>query len=146
MDGTSGCELELDDRLVLAVAVVAERLGIESKYVECSGVTGEFSTDVSGVVWADVKKLFPMNENSAESPDRSEDVDDAELRGLISGAVSARTFVVDRSSVGKEISSRLMVPGAYRTLPARSGRGATSGRLTFFVKARARDIVSYSVV
>lgn len=49
--------------------------------------------------------------------------------------------MVEISSVGKEISSRLMVPGAYRTLFSRAGgAGEGSGRFTFFVNARARDI------
>lgn len=76
---------------------------------------GEFSTDVSGVVPVEERKLFAKAEKSESDPEPAEfkdDDDDAELRLFRSGAVYARTLVVDRSSVGNEISSRFMVPGA----------------------------------
>ena len=127
-------------------AEVADRLGdLESKK-DCGwwDRVGDPSTDdVSGVVMGLSRKLVSMCENSDEvSDDRNEDFEvDAET-DRISGAFNACMLVVEINSVGSEILSRLIVPGAYLTLPSRTGSGATSGRRVRLVNALARDMLS----
>lgn len=60
-------------------------------------------------------------------------------RVRMSGALYARTFVVDKSSSGAEICLRLI--GLFLVLAARDGR-EISGRLVRLVKALARDMVT----
>ena len=57
----------------------------------------------------------------------------------MSGALYARTFVVDKSASGAEICLRLIDP--FLVLAARDGR-EISGRLVRLVKALARDMVT----
>jgi hypothetical protein len=81
-----------------------------------------------------------MVEKSESLPELTEALDDeAETDRTMSGAVNACTFVVEMSSVGKEIKSRLIVPGVYRTVPDLGGVEKSS-RLMRFVKALANDM------
>lgn len=75
---------------------------------------GDDSTDeVSGEVVGVLRKLLEMDEKSESSAERKEAFDDALETDRISGALNACTLVVERSSVGKEILERSMVPAAY---------------------------------
>ena len=67
-----------------------------------STVTGEDSREgESGVVTLDeLESPGDLSESSNESVDEA---DEEPLRLCISGASNARTFVVDRSSIGREI-------------------------------------------
>ena len=101
------------------------------------GVAGDDpSTEESSVML--LRKLVSMVEKSDSLPELTESAEDEPETDLISGAVRAWTFVVEMSSVGREIISRLIVPGAYLGVPDRVKPG--SSRLMRFVKARANDI------
>ena len=69
----------------------------------------ELSAEVAGVL----RKLLEIDEKSESSAERKEALDEALEADRMSGALSAWTFVVDRSSVGSEILERSMVPAAY---------------------------------
>ena len=103
------------------------------------GVEGdERSIDESSVP---LRKPLSMVEKSESLPELSEsfeDVAEADRPGR-SGAVNACTFVVEMSSVGSDIISRLIVPVAYRTVPFRP-RTEESSRFIRFVNALARDM------
>ena len=101
------------------------------------GVAGDDpSTDESSVIL--LRKLVSIVEKSDSLPELSESAEDEPETDLISGAVRAWTFVVEMSSVGREIMFRLIVPGAYLAVPDRVK--PTSSRLMRLVKARANDI------
>jgi hypothetical protein len=76
--------------------------------------------EVSGEVAGVLRKLLEMDEKSESSAERKEALDEALEADRISGALKAWTLVVERSSVGKEILERSMVPAAYlnETSPA----------------------------
>ena len=93
-----------------------------------------------------VRKLLPMLEKSLSLwMELAEDelVSDPPETLRMSGALRAWTLVVERSSVGREILARLIVPGAYLTVQDR-GRVFSSPRvcaLARLVKLRTRDMV-----
>jgi len=109
---------------------------------------GDDSIDeVSGEVHGELMKLREICEKSESSPDRNDELDEDDEIDLISGAVRARTFVVEINSVGREIWPRWMVPVGNLTLPSRVGSGAgTSERLARLVRALARAIVEEDIV
>lgn len=65
------------------------------------------------VVLRKLRSMVEKSESFAEFIDPAEDPPET-LR--MSGAVKACTFVVEMSSVGREMRLRLMVPGAYLTV------------------------------
>lgn len=85
---------------------------------------GDDSRDVSGVEM--LEELDKAGELSESSYDPVEE--DAELSiGCRSGALNARTFVVERSSTGKEIWARSKEFPHFFVLTARLGKeGATA--------------------
>ena len=87
-----------------------------------------------------LRKLLSNVEKSESLPELTESADDEADTELISGAFKAWTFVVEISSVGREIMSRRIVPGAYRAVPERVNPG--SSRLMRLVKALANDIAN----
>ena len=104
------------------------------------GVAGEESfTEESSVML--LRKLVSIVEKSDSLPELTESAEDEAETDLISGAVRAWTFVVEMSSVGREIMSRLIVPGAYLEVPDLIK--PVSSRLMRLVKARASDIVKF---
>lgn len=60
-----------------------------------------------------LRKLFEIEEKSESSAERSDELDEALEADRMSGALSAWRLVVDKSSVGKEILEREIVPAAY---------------------------------
>lgn len=86
-----------------------------------------------------LRKLLSMVEKSESFPELTDAPEDVAETDRISGAVKAWTFVVEISSVGREIISRLIVPAAYLTVLDRAG--VNSSRLMRFVKALANDMV-----
>jgi len=83
------------------------------------GVMGEESIEDVSVPEL-FRKLRSIVEKSESLPECIDEPEDPEIL-RISGAVKAWTFVVEISSVGREIRWRLMVPGAYLTLVPRTG-------------------------
>lgn len=86
-----------------------------------------------------LRKLRSMVEKS-ESLLREIDPAEEPEALRISGAINAWTFVVESSSVGREMRLRLIVPGVYLTLVPRWGVWSIP-RFVRRVNARARDIV-----
>jgi len=126
---------------------VAGRLTLLKKVVlpESYGMGEDSGEVVPGVVAGESRKFFEIREKSDSLPELMEEVDEADLREAISGAFNAFTLVVEISSVGREISSRLIVPGAYLTLPSRAGAALLWLSLGRFVRARAIDMVEEAV-
>lgn len=94
-----------------------------------------------------LRKLLSMLEKSLseliESAEEAFELDSADVF-LISGALSACTFVVNRSSVGSEIFARLIVPGVYLTVHD-LGSAESSPRVCARarrVKFRTKDMVN----
>ena len=133
---------------------MAERLGAVSKKPRAllgSHDTGELSIEeVSGDVAGESIKLREMDEKSKSWLELMEEFeDDTDMdRVEMSGAFRALTLVVEISSVGKEMSSRLIVPAGYLTLPSRDGVDAERprSRLVRLVNARARAMVVAAIV
>lgn len=91
-----------------------------------SGVMGDDSIDeVSGDVAGVLSRLLEKAENSESSAERMDALDEALEMDRMSGALSAWTLVVERSSVGKEMLERLMVPVAYLKAPSEGAEDAS---------------------
>jgi len=146
--GIAGASIVGTPTVIRVPALVADRLGLLSKkpaipeLTGMFGVTGDDSVeDVSGDERGVPKKLRSMVEKSEswfELMDEPED--DVEIDRM-SGALRACTFVVDNSSVGREIWFRSIVPFGYLTVAARTTIDVSWVRLVRLVKARARATV-----
>ena len=96
--------------------------------------------ELSGEVMGESIKLRSMCAKSESSAERSDEFEEEDETERISGALSACTLVVESNSVGIEIRLRWIVPGAYLTLPSRTGKFATASRFARLVMALARAI------
>lgn len=137
----------LDDRLA---AVVTDLVDVDEwenglGWAD-SAVTGDDSTERgSGEVAGVLKRLFEMEEKSESSAERKEALDEAlDMEGM-SGALSAWRFVVDRSSVGREILERWIVPAGNLKEASEDGEVASYCRLARLVKALASAMVDQDV-
>lgn len=81
------------------------------------------------------REIFEMGEKSESSAERREALDDALEIERISGALSAWTFVVDKSCVGKEILQRSIVPGGNLKVASEGREEASCCLLARLVKA-----------
>ena len=107
-----------------------------------SDVIGDDSTEEdSGEVVGVLRELFEMREKSESSAERREALDEALEMEQMSGALSAWTFVVDKSCVGKEILQRSIVPGGNLKVASEDGEEASCCRLARLVKALASAII-----
>jgi hypothetical protein len=105
------------------------------------GVAGDDDPSTEESSLLELRKLLSMVEKSESFAELIESPEDVEVEiDLMSGAVNAWTLVVEMSSVGSEIISLLMVPGAYLEVPDLVGVDASS-RFMRLVKALANDIV-----
>ncbi len=82
-----------------------------------------------------------MDEKSESSAERNEAFDEALDMDRMSGALRAWTLVVDRSSVGKEIFERSMVPAAYLNETSLGVEETSCCRFARLVNALASDMV-----
>jgi len=107
---------------------------------------GDDSTEVSGDVIGESIKFREIRLKWDSLLDETEEVEE-DVRVLMSGAFRASTLVVEINSVGREMSSRLIVPAAYLTLPSRVGVCDVWLRPRFvrLVNARARAIVEEAI-
>lgn len=104
-----------------------------------TGVIGEDSTDeVSVDELGELIKSESMCEKSRSLREAFHDPV-GDIKVLMSGAVSAWTFVVEMSSVGSEIRFRSIVPAGYFTVAVREGVDVVLLRPFRFVNARASD-------
>lgn len=105
------------------------------------GVTGDDDPSIEESSLLEPRKLLSMVEKSESFAELIESPEDVEVEiDRISGAVNAWTLVVEMSSVGSEIISRLMVPGAYLVVPDLVSVDGSS-RFMRLVIALANDIV-----
>ena len=140
--------LEFEDRLI---EIVADRLGKEElsknplRWVG-SGVIGDDSTDeVSGDVVGVLRELLGKKQKSKSSVERKELFEEPLEVDRMSGAFRAWTLVVERSSVGKEIFERSMVPAGYLKETSVGVEEASCWRLARLVKALASDMVEEDI-
>jgi len=131
---------------IAAIGFPASKNPFASSLAGVMGLTGDDAIDdESGVVADELRKLRSMVENSESLLELIEEPEEDEEILRISGAVRAWTFVVEISSVGRDMRLRLMVPAGYRTVIARLGGDCGSLRLARLVTARARAFADEAI-